>query len=129
MNRRQKRLAKRIRELTLAGTKQTHISRMLHVSDPTVRKYQRLQNLSPGCVDPGEALHAALGVVDGTFGCELPFGPQYDVAVAAALVTMLSERYKLVYARATERNLEELCGLFTQALGVKRICADTGTVH
>jgi hypothetical protein len=129
MTKRQEHLAKRIRELTLAGVKQMHISRILHVSDPTVRKYQKLQSLFPRYVEPGEALHAALGIVDGTFGCELPFGPQYDVAVATAIVTMLSERYKLVYARATEENLKELCGLVTQALGVKRACFNDATVH
>ncbi len=127
--RQRKHILQRVRELTLAGTKKAHICRILKVSDPTVRKYQRLQNLSLRRVDPAEGLHVALGIVDRAFGSEpLPFEPD-DVATAAALLELLTKRYPQVYRQATEQNLGELHGLLTQALGVKRICADTGTVH
>ena len=86
----------------------------------------------PKRVDPTDALHHALGIIDGAFGSEpLPFGPEHDSATAAALLGALSQRYaslSALYGRASETDLAEFCGLLTQALHIKRTCSDHGMV-
>jgi hypothetical protein len=130
-----KHFLQRVRELTLAGTKQAHICRILNISDPTVRKYQKMQNLSPRKKhDTGEGLHYALGIVDRVFGNRpLPFDPTRDSGIAAALLEgfaqVLAQHCPDLYRQATEKNLDEFRSLLTEGLRVKRLCADTGTVH
>jgi hypothetical protein len=125
-----KHFLQRVRELTLAGFKQTHICRMLNISYPTVKKYQRLQNLSPRKKDTGEGLHCALGIVDRVFGNRpLPFEPQRDSGIAAAMVEVLAKCDPLTYRYATEQNLVQLQNLVVQALSIKRRCGADNFVH
>ena len=115
------------------------VARLCRISTVSVRHYQRMLSLPTRQsrisfqvkreAGGGEGLHYALACVDRAFDSPLPFGPQHDVAIAAALLEALTKRYPDLYRQATETNLGELHSWLSQAIRIKRTCGATEFIH
>ncbi len=122
----QRRLARRISELSAGGLRQSDIMRVLKISRPTAHKYLLAAGLptrKQKMVSSAEAYQTTLTFLDGIFPDGLPFAAEYDSITAAVIFDALRLRQPDCFARASKTDLEQIQQIISSSVHLKRLCA------